>query len=609
MRSGHARGFPSTPLPVPRPDRIPFATSLVAVTLLAAAGWAVSLIPAASWLDLQLLDVKFRINRELFAKPADDGIVIVGVDEGTLAAIAEPATLWHRPYGRAFTALAAARPRAVGLDVILPDRSYDFLAPGADQALITGLLGLRRATILAVGVTSTDTGEPKTIYAPLLAAAGEDAYGLALWRFDADGRIRRFDERLGAHGEVVFTLVGRLASRLAGVGEAQPAPGIIQYAFGNGFDYIPLQQVLAWADRGDATSLERTFAGKIVFIGSVLPFEDRFHQPVPLAHWEAREYAPGVLIHAQALRSLLAGAIVRDAPPWAEFALVVLAATLWFVPGWQLRILALIGFSAAAFGLSLVLLNAGVELPLGAAARVALAATALRSALEAWRVRRDRARIMLLFGGYVSPDVRDALLAGDLDADASRRRELCFLFGDIRNFTAYSEAAPPERALEMLNRYYTAMTPLLHAHGGTIDNFRGDGLMVMFGAPNPLPNPAASGLAAARAMFERLSALNAEFAAEGFPALEIGVTLAYGEAVVGNVGWTERYNYTAIGDAVNVAARLQDIAKALGYPLVATAAVVECAGADAAAGLVPLGVQTMRGHRAEEVFGWKPPPA
>jgi len=87
------------------------------------------------------------------------------------------------------------------------------------------------------------------------------------------------------------------------------------------------------------------------------------------------------------------------------------------------------------------------------------------------------------------------------------------------------------------------------------------------------------------------------------------VTLAYGEAVVGNVGWTERYNYTAIGDAVNVAARLQDIAKALGYPLVATAAVVECAGADAAAGLVPLGVQTMRGHRAEEVFGWKPPPA
>jgi adenylate cyclase len=146
---------------------------------------------------------------------------------------------------------------------------------------------------------------------------------------------------------------------------------------------------------------------------------------------------------------------------------------------------------------------------------------------------------------------------------------------------------------------------LLHAHGGTIDNFRGDGLMVMFGAPNPLANAAANGLFAAYAMFERLSALNVEFAAEGFPALEIGVTLAYGEAVVGNVGWTERYNYTAIGDAVNVAARLQDVAKALGYPLVATAAAVAHA-AEAAARLTPLGAQTVRGHRAEEVFGWKP---
>lgn len=123
----------------------------------------------------------------------------------------------------------------------------------------------------------------------------------------------------------------------------------------------------------------------------------------------------------------------------------------------------------------------------------------------------------MLFGGYVSPALRDALLAGDLDTDVNRRRELCFLFADIRNFTAYSETAPSERALELLNRYYSAMTPLLHAHGGTISNFLGDGLMVMFGAPNPLANPAANALAAARAMFDRLQALNVENTAEGLP--------------------------------------------------------------------------------------------
>lgn len=592
------------PLSVPahRPDRIPLPTSFAVVALLIAAGWSLSFVPATARIDLQILDTKFRVNRALAPKPATDNLVIVGIDEATLASIPEPVALWHRQYGRAFAALAGANPRAVGLDVILPDRSFDFLAPGADQALITGLLALRRATALAVGLRTTETGEQRAIHAPLLAAAGDDADGVVLWRFDIDNQIRRFDERLGEHDEYRPTLVGRLAAKL-GVARI---PGILQYALGSGFDYIPLESVLDWADRGDTVALKQAFGGKIVLIGDVLPLEDRFHQPVALARWESTNYVPGVLIHAQALRSLLAGEIIHDAPSWSELMLMLLAALLWFIPSWRARALAFVALAGAMFGVSLLLLNAGIELPLGVALCVALMTTALRSAIDAWALRKDRARLKALFDGYVSPAVLDALISGELNADIGRRAALCFLFADIRNFTTYSESAPPERTLDMLNRYFSAMTPILHAHGATVDNFRGDGVMAIFGAPNPLPNPAESGLDAARAMLERLEALNSSLAADGLPRLQIGVTLAYGEAVIGNVGSADRHDYTAIGDVVNAAARLQDVAKALNYPLVATAAAVARAGERVSAGLTPLGEQALRGRRAEHVFGWRP---
>jgi class 3 adenylate cyclase len=201
--------------------------------------------------------------------------------------------------------------------------------------------------------------------------------------------------------------------------------------------------------------------------------------------------------------------------------------------------------------------------------------------------------------------VLHAILDGRLDEDARRgRRMLAFLFADIRGFVEMSAHHSPEQVLALLNRYFGAMTPALHAHGGTIDNFRGDGVMAVFGAPNPLPNPAAAASSAAREMLERLAALNRELAAEGEPPLSIGISMAYSEAVVGNVGSRERYNYTALGDGANVAARLQETCKSSGYPVVATAALVDAAGETEQ--WWPLGPIPIRGYAEVEVFGWRP---
>ena len=172
---------------------------------------------------------------------------------------------------------------------------------------------------------------------------------------------------------------------------------------------------------------------------------------------------------------------------------------------------------------------------------------------------------------------------------------MAFLFADLRGFTALSERESPETVLDLLNRYYAAITPALHAHGGTIDNFRGDGVMVMFGAPEPLQRPEQAALAAAHAVLDAVATLNRRLAAEGRAPLQCAIGVAAGEAVFGDLGSAERKDYTALGDAVNVAARLQDVAREGGYALVVTAEVLERAGEPAERWLA-LGERPLRGH-------------
>jgi adenylate cyclase len=471
------RDTPASTVPTRRVARLLQWTSrpagaIVVATLLLVAGGLLAYVPGIRNADLALLDARFALLARVAPLPAPDSIAIVGIDEPSLATLDEPLGLALRPLAEAITAVASARPRAIGLDVVLPDRSYESMTPGAERALVAALIAARRVAPVVAGITTRDDGRVREIVPALLAAAG--ASGLTLLPVDEDGRVRRFDDRLGERGETVPTLAGEIA-RLSGVPVER---GTLQYALGDGYDYVPLRRLIDWGRNGATRELESAFARKIVLFGAVLPFEDRFAQPVPLARWDRVRDVPGVLVHAQALRTLEAGAIVRPSP-WPVGALLLVAAVgLWFVPGWPRRIGALCAFIAITFVASVWLLRAGIELPLGASLRVAITATALRSALEAWQARVERARLRTQFGGYVSPAVLRAILDGRLDDDARRgRRTLAFLFADIRGFVELSASRTPEAVLTLLNRYYSAMTPVLHAHGGTIDNFRGDGVI------------------------------------------------------------------------------------------------------------------------------------
>jgi adenylate cyclase len=149
------------------------------------------------------------------------------------------------------------------------------------------------------------------------------------------------------------------------------------------------------------------------------------------------------------------------------------------------------------------------------------------------------------------------------------------LFADVRGFTSISEHAPPERVVQILNLYFSAMTEIIFAHGGTLDKYIGDGLMALFGAPAATPLDASNALTAAVAMQRQMDVLNRELRAAGLPEISVGIGLHTGEATVGYIGSERRSEYTAIGDTVNLAARLES--RAQGGQILSSHAVIEAA--------------------------------
>ncbi len=155
-------------------------------------------------------------------------------------------------------------------------------------------------------------------------------------------------------------------------------------------------------------------------------------------------------------------------------------------------------------------------------------------------------------------------------------QKITVLFADIRGFTAISEKENPEKVVSLLNKYFSAMTEIIFAHGGTLDKFTGDGLMAIFGAPTASEEDALNAVKAAITMQKRLEPLNVELTSEGYGRLSVGIGLHTGEATVGYIGSDIRSEYTAIGDTVNLASRLES--NATGGQILMSDATAEASG-------------------------------
>jgi adenylate cyclase len=183
------------------------------------------------------------------------------------------------------------------------------------------------------------------------------------------------------------------------------------------------------------------------------------------------------------------------------------------------------------------------------------------------------------FGRYVPRELVRELLASGTEARlGGQPRALTVHFSDIEGFTGIGERMAPAALVEHLAEYLEEMTAVLEGERGTIDKFLGDGILVFFNAPHDVPDHAARACRAALRQQERLRALQAKWAAAGKPAFRARIGLHLGEALVGNIGTAERFEYTAVGDAVNLASRLEGLNKVYGTRILASQAVRDAAG-------------------------------
>jgi class 3 adenylate cyclase len=170
----------------------------------------------------------------------------------------------------------------------------------------------------------------------------------------------------------------------------------------------------------------------------------------------------------------------------------------------------------------------------------------------------ERSHVMRVFGRYVAPEIRDAVVGGERPAEL---REVTVLFTDLRDYTSLSERIDPTELIALLNRHFAVLVPIVHEHGGTVNKFVGDALMATFGAPARLEQHAAAAVRAAIQMTEAMARLATELRAEGKPELRMGIGIATGPVVVGNLGDPARSEYAVLGDTVNLAARLEGLNK------------------------------------------------
>jgi adenylate cyclase len=240
--------------------------------------------------------------------------------------------------------------------------------------------------------------------------------------------------------------------------------------------------------------------------------------------------------------------------------------------------------------------------------RKALANIAKAREIDRQRLAAERARNNL--SRYFSPNIVELLAAQDEPLGAGRRQTVAVLFADIVAFTRMAEVMAPEDVLAMLREFHARMTAQIFASGGTVDQYMGDGIFAVFGAPTASSNDAANALNCAEMMLDTLEHWNDEREEEGEARLDIGIGVNYGPVVLGDVGSEHSMSFTAIGDTVNTAARLQALTRSLKTPLVVGDALVRAVhalspetAAERIHGLEDRGEHTLRG-RASPVGVW-----
>jgi len=328
---------------------------------------------------------------------------------------------------------------------------------------------------------------------------------------------------------------------------------------------------------------------KAVLLGSGWHDHERFRTPYydfVFDDGEVAGYTYGVELHANALQNLLDRQFIRPLPAALTllllFGIALLASggTFWRGAKWGI-LLPLLGLAGLGVVALVVFARTYTIVPLVSPTLAAVFAYTSAAAYVSIVEGREKRLIRGAFSKYVPAGVVDEVVADPSKLRlGGQKREVTILFSDMQGFTSLSESLPPEQLVSVLNEYLDEMTDILFDERGTLDKYIGDAVMAFWNAPQSVPDHALRGCRTALRMQRRLDELNADWRGRGgdWPELRVRIGLNTGEPVIGNTGGESRFNYTALGDAVNLAARLEPACKSYGISIMIAQPTREQAG-------------------------------
>jgi len=555
--------------------------ALVALVVLAVAGLELGLFHSLQPLENRLLDS--FVKRQAAKLAPDPDVVLVDIDEKSLAKMQEAAGRFPWPrevYADLIEGLAAQQPRAIVFDIMFfePDR----FRPQSDRAFIEAASRHRNLyfPLVRLDVKDDVRGAPAAELAGMVGLVrGPNADPRAriavipplvlppkLWRTgsinflsDDDGVGRRYYLRHRVSGWDLPSLPARLAMDL---GFPLPDAGDLLLAWRGEpgkFPRVSFSDLYEDFGRSRRTRAADEFAGKIVLVGvGAAGLGDL--RVTPLSHTQ-----PGSEILGTAIENLKNQRAMRYAAPLWPAAMGIALVVLLYLAFYR-------RLDARVTGAALALASAALLLASYAAVGRLLLVPLLTPLAAAWsfyaaaalaevlRERRARREAVAQFSRFVNPHVvRQLIERGGLEG-AGQTREVTLLFSDIRGFTTLSESRRPEEVVELLNRYFSLQVDVVFRHGGSLDKFIGDCIMALWGAPLDDAGHARHAVACALDMADTLRAFKRELGAEQAD-FDVGIGVHSGPAVVGLIGSQKRREYTAIGDTVNLASRIEGLTK------------------------------------------------
>jgi adenylate cyclase len=605
-----------------------------AVTALAVS--AILSLPIFDRLQGLSIDILTGLRWRLFAQThtwKTSPAVVVALDEETYRSLpfaGTPSITWTGAIGHVLNAVIEGGAKVVGFDLVFPTSLEQSEIKIGDTTLGERARGLDRDFLRALSRAAASgqivLGEAQHGNQPITPSPGQRiAVGhqrnirtLNVYT-DPDDVVRRVPLTVVVGGVRTSSMSLELASRALGV-EAQVAadrvtladyqvpqvvPNTLTLNFGGGDD-IPtysFADLNACAGKAGTDFFRRHFEGKVVIIGTALDLEDRvitskrFATAPENSHAErcqlpakpnsvyARESIPGVYVHATAVNNLLRRDAVSafgrmgSALVSALLALCVASAALTFAP-----IGAAIASGAIGLGwiaIATVMFRSAFSLPLIEPLIAGLLALAATIAYRFMVADKDKRLLRKSFGLYLAPAIVEKMLASSrLPALGGETRSVTVFFSDVAGFSSLAEAMSPADLVLLMNKYLSAMTEIIEVNGGFVDKYIGDAIVAVFGAPLDDPDHARNAVRAALACRGRLEELNEKKSAFRGYRLDQRIGLNSGEALVGNIGSERRFNYTAMGDTVNLASRLEGANKVFGTSIIASESTVLGAGSD-----------------------------